>query len=161
MGHRFRLLLVAAGLALPAALTGCGSAEPGCGSPITGSATYTAGSVPPPYHVEWTLTFDGPRGHLAVTPGYGAPERWAADFTADAARVEAACRVLARADQQDQPPPGSEVVTADLQDGDGGRVRRSAVVTTGGEVYTTLRATVPNATWNEVYGAYETWSEGQ
>jgi hypothetical protein len=161
MGDRCRLLLIVASVAIPSVLAGCGAAEPTCVRPVSGTAGYTASSVPPPYHVEWTLTFDGRRGHLEVTPGYGAPERWAADFAADETRVEAACRALAAADQQDRPPPGAAVVTADLRAGDGSTLRRTTAVTPSGEVYATLKATVPTSTWDETYGAYETWSRGQ
>jgi hypothetical protein len=53
------------------------------------------------------------------------------------------------------------VVTADLRAGDGSRLRRTTAVTPSGEVYATLKATVPTRTWDETYGAYEAWSRGQ
>jgi hypothetical protein len=59
------------------------------------------------------------------------------------------------------PPPGSAVITADLRDGSDRSVRKRAVATGSGDLYTAVRAAVPEATWTTVYGEYERWSDWQ
>ena len=122
---------------------------------MVGVVSYYGSSVPPPYHVEWTITLDGERGHFEVTPGYGAPQRWSADFTADQLLVTAACTALAAADQVDEPRPGSATITAELVGAEGLSLSRRTTAAPGGEVYDAVRALVPAATWDEAYGAYD------
>ncbi len=153
-----RFVLTAALLATAA---GCAITERDCVAPVTGSITYTGSSVPPPFHVEWTITLDGDRGRFEVTPGYGSAQRWTADFRPDAGATAAACTQLVRAEDEDNPPPGSAVIVADLRDGAGQTVRRRAVATSAGDLYPAVRAAVPETTWTEVYGAYERWSDRQ
>jgi hypothetical protein len=152
-------------LALTAALlvtaAGCAVTERDCVAPVSGTVAYTGSSVPPPFHVEWTITLDGDRGRFEVTPGYGSALRWAADFRPDAAATAAACTQVVRAEQADRVPPGSAVIVAALRDGDGQSVSRRAVATSSGDLYPAVKAAVPAATWTEVYGQYERWSDRQ
>jgi len=154
-----RLLLVAPLLAAGPS-TGCALVERDCLSPVTGTVSYAGSSVPPPFHVEWTITLDGERGRFEVTPGYGSAQRWAADFRPDPAPVAAACTAVVEAAEED-PPPGSAVITADLREGSGQSVRKRAVATGSGDLYTTVKRAVPEATWTTVYGEYERWSDRQ
>lgn len=147
---RFVVLAV---LLVPLLAGACAEADRACHGPVVGSVSYYGSSVPPPYHVEWTITLDGDRGRFEVTPGYGASQRWSADFVADPALATAACTSLAAADQVDEPPPGSAVVTAELAGSDGHTLRRRTTVVTNGDVYGALRALVPAATWEQVYGS--------
>lgn len=154
-------LLIAAVLGAPLLAGGCALLDRDCTAPVAGTVSYYGSSVPPPFHVEWTVTVDGDQGHFEVTPGYGASQRWAAEFRPDPSRVTQACTTLAEADEVDAPPPGSAVVTADLTDGSGAEVKRRTTVTPSSEVYTALKAAVPEATWTSVYGQYEQWSRDQ
>ena len=153
--------MVLAALLVPLLAGGCAKTDHTCRGPVTGAISYYGSSVPPPYHVEWTITLKGDRGHFEVTPGYGAAQHWSADFVADQHSVSAACLAVAEADQVDDPPPGSAVITAELTDGDGHSVRRRTTAAPSGEVYSALRAVVPTATWDHVYGAYDGWSRDQ
>ena len=142
-------------------VAGCSATERDCVAPVSGTIAYTGSSVPPPFHVEWTITLDGDRGRFEVTPGYGSAQLWAADFRSEATATAAACTQLVRAPEEDDPPPGSAVIVADLRDGDGQSVSRRAVATSSGELYPAVKAAVPAATWTEVYGQYERWSDRQ
>lgn len=148
-------------VSLLATAAGCSVTERDCVAPVSGTIAYTGSSVPPPFHVEWTVTLDGDRGRFEVTPGYGSAQRWAADFRPDAAASAAACTQLVRAPEEDDPPAGSAVIVADLRDGDGQSVSRRAVATGSGDLYPAVKAAVPSATWTEVYGQYERWSDRQ
>ena len=53
------------------------------------------------------------------------------------------------------------MITADLRDGSDQSVRKRAVATGSGDLYTAVRAAVPEATWTSVYGEYERWSDRQ
>ena len=131
-----------------------------CVAPVTGSVSYEGSSVPPPFHVEWTITLDGERGRFEVTPGYGSAQRWGADFRPDPARVAAACTAVVEPAEED-PPPGSAVITAELRDGSNQSVRRRAVAAGSGDLYTVVKGAVPDATWTAVYGEYDRWSDRQ
>lgn len=161
MSTRPLRLVVLAVLLVPFLVGACAEAERACHGPVTGSVSYYGSSVPPPYHVEWTITLAGDRGHFEVTPGYGAAQKWSADFAADPAAATAACTALAAAEQVDEPAPGSAVITAELTDSDGHTLRRRTTAVPNGEVYGALRALVPAATWDQAYGAYDEWSRGQ
>ena len=150
---------VAAALLLTAA--GCAVTQRDCEPPVSGSVAYTGSSVPPPFHVEWTITLDGDRGRFELTPGYGSAQRWGADFRPDPAATASACTQVVRAEEVDDVPPGSAVIVADLRDGSGQSVRRRAVATGSGDLYTAVKAAVPETTWTEVYGQYERWSDRQ
>lgn len=156
-----RWLRVTLTAALLTTTVACGGPERDCVEPVTGTIAYTGSSVPPPFHVEWTVTLDGDRGRFEVTPGYGSAQRWAADFRPEAGLTAAACTQVVRAEQEDDPPPGSAVIVADLRDGSGQAVRRRAVATSSGDLYPAVKAAVPESTWTEVYGAYERWSDRQ
>lgn len=138
----------------------CAEADDACRGAVVGSISYYGSSVPPPYHVEWTITVDGDRGRFEVTPGYGAVQRWSADFVVDHTLAAAACTALAAAEEVGEPPPGSAVITAELTAGDGDALRRRTTAKPSGEVYNAVRAVVPLTTWDEVYGAYDEWSRG-
>ncbi|MFT4166455.1 MAG: hypothetical protein QM650_14550 [Microlunatus sp.] len=161
MSTRPLRLVVLAVLLAPLLAGACAQEDRTCKEPVTGAVAYYGSSVPPPYHVEWTITVDGDRGHFEVTPGYGDPQRWSADFTADHSSVAAACTTLAEADQVDAPPPGSAVITAELTGAEGRTLSRRTTAVASGEVYRAVRAIVPTATWDQVYGAYDDWSRGQ
>ncbi len=161
MPARWLRLLVAAPLLACGTLAGCSLVERDCVAPVSGTLAYYGSSVPPPFHVEWTVTLDGDRGRFEVTPGYGSVQRWGADFRPDAARVAAACTEVVEAPEEDNPPPGSAVITAELRDGSDQSVRRRAVATGSGDLYTAVRAAVPAGTWTAVYGEYERWSDRQ
>ena len=156
----FRLVVLAV-LLVPLLVAACAEPARDCKEPIAGTVTYYGSSVPPPYHVEWTITLDGDRGRFEVTPGYGASQRWSADFVADPALATAACTTLAAAEQADPPPAGAAVITAELTDGDGHTVRRRTTAVPTSEVYSASRALVPAAIWNQVYGSYDKWSRGR
>lgn len=153
--------MVLAVLLVPLLAGACAGTDRACHGPVAGSVSYYGSSVPPPYHVEWTITLDGDHGHFEVTPGYGAAQKWSADFAGDPVLATAACTTLAAAEQVDEPPPGSAVITAELIDSDGHTLRRRTTAAPSGEVYGALRALVPDATWDQVYGAYDEWSRGQ
>lgn len=159
MPARWLRLLLTAPLLASATVAGCSLIDRDCVAPVSGSISYDGSSVPPPYHVEWTITLDGDRGRFEVTPGYGSSLRWAADFRPEPALVAAACTQLVEASQEKSPPPGSAVITADLRDDSGQSVRKRALATRSGELYTAVRAAVPDATWTTVYGEYERWSD--
>ena len=53
------------------------------------------------------------------------------------------------------------MITADLRDGSDRSVRRHAVAPGSGDLYTAVKAAVPEATWTTVYGEYERWSDQQ
>ena len=161
MPARWLRLLLVAPLLASGTTAGCSLVERDCVAPVSGSISYYGSSVPPPFHVEWTIALDGDRGHFEVTPGYGSPQRWAADFRPDPSLVAAACTRVVEATQEENPPPGSAVLTADLRDGSDRSVRKRAVATGSGELYTAVRAAVPEATWTRVYGEYERWSDQQ
>lgn len=146
---------------MPLLAGACAEPDDACQGTVVGSISYYGSSVPPPYHVEWIIVVDGNRGRFEVTPGYGAPQRWSADFAADQTLVTAACTTLAKADQVDEPPPGSAVITAELTGAEGRTLSRRTTAVAAGEIYLAVRALVPTATWDEVYGAYDEWSSGQ
>ena len=158
---RWLSLLVAAPLLAAGTTAGCALVERDCVSPVSGTVSYDGSSVPPPFHVEWTITLDGDRGRFEVTPGYGSAQRWGADFRPDPALVAAACTAVVEAAEEDDPPPGSAVITAELRDGSGQSVRKRAVATGSGDLYTAVKGAVPEATWTSVYGEYERWSDRQ
>jgi hypothetical protein len=72
----------------------------------------------------------------------------------------AACTEIVRA-AEEEPPPGSAAITAELRDGSDQSVRRRAVATGSGDLYTAVKRAVPEATWTSVYGEYERWSDRQ
>jgi hypothetical protein len=160
MPARWLRLLVAAPLLASGTVAGCSLVERDCVAPVSGTVSYDGSSVPPPFHVEWTITLDGGRGHFEVTPGYGSTQRWGADFLPDVDQVAAACTAVVEAEEEN-PPPGSAVITADLRDGSDRSVRKRAAATGSGDLYTAVRAAVPEATWTTVYGEYERWSDRQ
>ncbi len=94
----FRLVVLAVLLA-PLLAGACAEADDACRGAVIGSISYYGSSVPPPYHVEWTITVDGDRGRFEVTPGYGAVQRWSADFVVDHTLAAAACTALAAAEE--------------------------------------------------------------
>jgi hypothetical protein len=161
MPARWLRVLVAVPLFASGMAAGCSLIERDCVAPVSGTVSYYGSSVPPPFHVEWTVTLDGDRGRFEVTPGYGSVQRWGADFRPDPARVTAACTELVEASEEDDPPPGSAVITAELRDGSDRSVRRRAVATGSGDLYTAVKTAVPEATWTAVYGEYERWSDRQ
>jgi hypothetical protein len=65
-------------------LAGCGQERPGvpkAGADVmpadfAGTVSYGNGSVPPPYHFEWRLTFDTTSATVEWTPGYSDVEPW-------------------------------------------------------------------------------------
>jgi len=160
MPARWLRLLLAAPLLAAGASAGCSWVERDCVAPVTGTVSYDGSSVPPPFHVEWTVTLDGDRGRFEVTPGYGSVQRWGADFRPDPALAAAACTEIVKA-AEEEPPPGSAVITAELHDGSDQPVRRRAVATGSGDLYTAVKRVVPEATWTSVYGEYERWSDRQ
>ena len=160
MPARWLRLLVAAPLLASGTVTGCSLVERDCVAPVSGTVSYYGSSVPPPFHVEWTVTLDGDSGRFEVTPGYGSVQRWGADFRPDPALVAAACTEIVKATEED-PPPGSAVITAELRDGSDQSVRRRAVATGSGDLYLAVKGAVPDATWTSVYGEYERWSDRQ
>jgi hypothetical protein len=158
--RRLCLLLAAPLLAAGVSSTSCSLVERDCVAPVAGTVSYDGSSVPPPFHVEWTITLDGERGRFEVTPGYGSAQRWGADFRPDPDLAAAACTAVVEAAAED-PPPGAAVIAADLRDGSGQSVSKRAVATGSGDLYTAVKAAVPEATWTSVYGEYERWSDRQ
>ena len=161
MAARWLRLLVAAPLFASGMVAGCASVERDCVAPVSGTVSYYGSSVPPPFHVEWTVTLEGDRGRFEVTPGYGSVQRWGEDFRPDPASVAAACTEIVQAAEEDHPPPGSAVITAELRDGSDRSVRRRAVATGSGDLYIAVKGAVPEDTWTSVYGEYERWSDRQ
>ncbi|HVK34708.1 MAG TPA: hypothetical protein VM428_03530 [Microlunatus sp.] len=161
MPARWLRFLLAAPLLASGTAAGCSLVDRGCVAPVSGSISYYGSSVPPPFHVEWTITLDGDGGRFEVTPGYGSAQRWAADFRPDPTLVAAVCTRVVEAPEEQNPPPGSAVITADLRDGSDRSVRKRAVATGSGGLYTAVKAAVPETTWTTVYGEYERWSDQQ
>ena len=161
MPARWLRLLLVAPLLAAGTCTGCALVDRDCVAPVTGTLSYVGSSVPPPFHVEWTITLDGERGHFEVTPGYGSPQAWGDDFRPDPTLVAAACTAVVETEAEDDPPPGSAVITAELRDATDQSVRKRAVATGSGDLYTAVKRAVPEATWTTVYGEYERWSDRQ
>jgi len=76
------LLLVVAGCAHRGTPTADTLAMP---ADFAGTVAYGNGSVPPPYHYQWEVTFDDRTAVVVWQPGYGedAPWRETADITSD------------------------------------------------------------------------------
>ena len=53
------------------------------------------------------------------------------------------------------------MITAELRDDSDQSVRKRAVATGSGDLYTAVKGAVPEATWTAVYGEYERWSDRQ
>ncbi|TDV53911.1 hypothetical protein [Actinophytocola oryzae] len=81
-------------LVLLLVVAGCATERPGTPSAddtvmpadFAGSVTYANGTVAPPYHYEWRLTFDDTTAAIEWTPGYDrstTPWRETVDITAD------------------------------------------------------------------------------
>ncbi len=81
------LVLLVAGCAQqrPGVPTAGGDAMP---ADFAGVVEYGNGSVPPPYHYEWRLTFDATTVSVEWTPGYADAEPWreTGDLTEDQRR---------------------------------------------------------------------------
>ena len=160
MPARWLRLLVAAPLLASGTVAGCSLVERDCVAPVSGTVSYDGSSVPPPFHVEWTITLDGGRGHFEVTPGYGSTQRWGADFLPDVDLVAAACTAVVEAEEEN-PPPGSGGGPAPRRGGAAPAGRQRGGAPGAGDLYTAVRAAVPEATWTTVYGEYERWSDRQ
>jgi hypothetical protein len=73
-------------LALLLLVAGCAHRSSAMPADFAGTVEYANGSVPPPYHFQWRLSFDASTATVEWTPGYEEDgERWreTVDITAD------------------------------------------------------------------------------
>ena len=65
---------------------------------VTGSITWSTGSLPPPYNYSWTVTFTADRGTITLKPGYSSSQpSWSQDFPVTVDSMKALVAALSAA----------------------------------------------------------------
>lgn len=138
-------------------LNGCSALRDPCAAPVTGTATYVSGSVPPPYHYEWTVRLEASSGTVTYSPGYGSSESWSQTFTPDADQVARVCRQVRREADSETPSGGGTLTVA--WRGDSGRSTK--LETSDEQAADVVRSAVPAGAWLDAQSAYEHWQQTQ
>jgi hypothetical protein len=165
-------------LVLSLVVAGCAQGPTPAGDQSTpadfaGTVEYANGSLPPPYHYEWRLTFDASKAVVEWRPGYdSATEPWrkTADITADQRkRLYGQLRDLgvfgkpaAEGDGMDGGPGGNIEITAGGRTYDPGSLggnEGSARLLKG--VADAVRELVPADVWDGLKAEQDEWSARQ
>jgi hypothetical protein len=133
------------------------SGSEGC----TGSISFANGSLPPPYHYEWDVTFSPAKATVTVQGDYDADPSWAKDFTPTAQQLaglcDAATDLIDNSSPDDEPLPGGTAGSAEVQGHHPGRV------VLGSQASSDLDAVVtpflPSGLYDELMGKYQAWAK--
>lgn len=100
-----------------------GSTNTDVAKPCVGSISWNSGSTPPPYSSRWTLVLsaNGTKASFSHGPSYGAkPTFEAKEFSVDARRSEALCKVIRGIPSEWEPKVGGPVMEWKVTGASGG-----------------------------------------